>query len=72
MRDTETPASPVALFESEVGLDRIGMTVQYVPVMFSTSSALPVGKVGWYSYWRTGSDALVDDAIRVLKVATAP
>ena len=30
-------------------------SIQYVPTLFNTANNLPDGRVGWYSYWRTGA-----------------
>jgi HK97 family phage major capsid protein len=52
-------------FSQFVIVDRIGLTVQYIPAVFSTTNNRPTGEVGWYAYWRAGSDVLVTDAFRL-------
>lgn len=48
-------------------VDRIGMTVQYDPLL-KNSSGVPTGQVGWYAHWRVGADVVDANAFRVLKV----
>jgi HK97 family phage major capsid protein len=31
-----------------------GLSVEFIPHMFNTTSNLPDGRRGWYAYWRTG------------------
>jgi HK97 family phage major capsid protein len=51
-------------------VDRVGMSVEFIPHLFNTTTNLPDGRRGWYAYWRVGADSLVDGAFRVLNVAT--
>ena len=51
-------------------VDRVGMTVEYIPHLFNTTSNRPDGRRGWYAHWRVGADSLVDGAFRTLNVAT--
>lgn len=51
-------------------VDRVGMSVEFIPHLFNTSNNLPDGRRGWYLHWRVGADSLVDGAFRVLNVAT--
>ena len=37
-------------------VDRIGMSIEYIPHLFSTGNGLPNGRRGFYAYWRVGSD----------------
>jgi HK97 family phage major capsid protein len=45
--------------------DRIGMAVEFVPLLHSAGNALPNGRRGWYCYWRTGADAVTNTAFVV-------
>ena len=49
--------------------DRIGTRVELVPHVFG-SSHRPTGQRGFFAWFRTGSDVLVDNAFRMLNVAT--
>lgn len=42
-----------------------GTSIEFVPVTFG-SNGLPNGGRGWYMHWRTGADALVLNAFRIL------
>lgn len=53
-------------FSQYLVVDRIGMTVEFIPHLFHTANNRPSGQRGWYCYWRTGGDTLVDDAFRLL------
>jgi len=66
----DNPILYVGDFKQFIVLDRIGLTVEYVPTVFSTSNGRPTGERGWYMWWRSGSDVLVNDAFRVLNIAT--
>ena len=58
-------------WENYVILDRVGMSVTYIPPgHLKGASGRPDGRVGWYAYWRVGGESLVDEAFRVLNVAT--
>ena len=52
-------------------VDRVGLTVEFIPHLFATNANLPSGTRGWFAYWRTGSDSVNDDAFRVLSIPTA-
>jgi len=58
-------------FENYVIADRIGMTVEFIPHLFHTTSNRPSGSRGWYAYFRVGADSVSDDAFRMLDVASA-
>ncbi len=47
--------------------DRIGMTVQFVPVVMGANFR-PTGKVGWYVRWRNGARLDVPAAVQILNV----
>ena len=51
-------------FSSFVVVDRVGMNTAYIPVLFGASGR-PSGEMGWFSWWRTGSDVVVPDAFRL-------
>jgi HK97 family phage major capsid protein len=53
-------------FDQYLVVDRVGTTVEYIPHLFGTTNNRPTGQRGWYMYWRTGGDALIDDAFRLL------
>jgi HK97 family phage major capsid protein len=46
-------------------VDRLGTTITPVPVMVGASRR-PTGEAGFYLHFRTGADALVPDALRML------
>ena len=47
--------------------DRVGMAVEFVPLLMSTGNGLPNGKRGWYVHYRNGSD-VVNNTAFVLSV----
>ena len=49
--------------------DRIGSTIELVPHVFG-SNRRPTGQRGFFCWFRTGSDVMVDNAFRLLNVAT--
>lgn len=55
-------------FQQFVIVDRIGMTVQYIPAVFGANRR-PTGEVGWFCVWRTGSDVVIPDAFRLLNLS---
>jgi HK97 family phage major capsid protein len=58
-------------FSNYVIADRIGMSVDFIPHLFSTSNNRPTGQSGWYAHYRVGADSVNDDAFRMLDVASA-
>lgn len=58
-------------FSNYLIVDRIGMTVQYNPLVVG-SSQMPTGEVGWFAHWRVGADCINPAAFRLLKVTTNP
>jgi HK97 family phage major capsid protein len=48
---------------------RVGSSIEFVPHVFGANGR-PSGERGYYFYARVGGDVLVDDAFRVLNVAT--
>lgn len=57
-------------FSKYVIVDRVGLSVEFIPHLFNTSNNLPDGRRGWYAYWRVGAESIVDDAFRVMSVPT--
>jgi len=55
-------------FSKYLIVDRVGMSVEYIPHLFGTTNARPTGQRGWYAYWRVGADVLDVNAFRVLRV----
>jgi HK97 family phage major capsid protein len=58
-------------FRQYVIVDRIGMSIEYIPNLVGGSNNFPTGERGWFAHWRVGADSVVDAAFRVLTVATA-
>jgi HK97 family phage major capsid protein len=54
-------------FENFVVTDRIGMAVEFVPMLFGANRR-PTGQRGWYAYYRTGSDVVNANAFRLLDI----
>ncbi|HVR79748.1 MAG TPA: phage major capsid protein [Acidimicrobiia bacterium] len=50
-------------------VDRVGSSIELIPQLFGTNRR-PIGQRGLFLWFRTGSDSLVDEAFRVLNVAT--
>ena len=54
-------------FSQFVIVDRPGgMSVEYIPHLFNTTTNLPDGRRAWYATWRNGSDVTNADAFRLL------
>jgi predicted phage gp36 major capsid-like protein len=49
-------------------VDRIGMTLQYEPLVKSTSTGRPTGEAGWFAHWRVGADCVNANAFRMLRL----
>jgi HK97 family phage major capsid protein len=47
--------------------DRLGFTVELIPHLFGANRR-PTGQRGWFAWYRTGADVLVDGAFRLLNV----
>lgn len=45
-------------FENNVIVDRIGLTVEFIPNLFDPTTGRPNGSRGWAVHWRTGSDVV--------------
>ena len=49
-------------------IDRIGLSIELVPVVFGTANNYPTGQRGVFAMWRSGSGVLAENAFRYLKV----
>jgi HK97 family phage major capsid protein len=69
---TTTTGSKIVLFADFKSafaiVDRIGMTVELVPMLFGPVNRFPTGQRGFYAWWRNGSGILVANAARYLEV----
>lgn len=66
---TTTTGSKIAVygdFSQYAIVDRIGMSVMYEPLVKDTTTGRPTGQGGWLAFFRTGADALLPGAFRVL------
>lgn len=67
---TTTALDPELLlgdFSQFVIVDRPGgMTTEFIPHLFNTTTNLPDGRRAWYATWRNGSDVTNADAFRLL------
>lgn len=48
--------------------DRIGMTIEYIPQLFSTSNGRPTGQRGWFAHYRVGADSVNDNGMALLDI----
>jgi len=55
-------------FSNYVIADRIGMTVELIPHLFSTSNNRPTGQRGFFAFFRGGADSVLDGAFSLLNV----
>lgn len=55
-------------WDNYVIADRIGMSVEFIPHLFSTSNGRPKNQHGWLAYSRVGADSVNDGAFRMLDV----
>jgi HK97 family phage major capsid protein len=55
-------------FENYVIVDRIGMSVQYNPMLMGQTTGRPTGKAGWFAFWRVGADVVDPAAFRLLQL----
>jgi len=53
-------------FSNYVIARRTGMTVEFVPQLFSTGSGRPTGQRGWFMHARIGGNSVADAAFRLL------
>jgi HK97 family phage major capsid protein len=72
MVTTVTSASKVLLYGDIAAgfaiIDRVGMSVELVPHLFGSGNRFPTGQRGALAWWRTTSQILVPQAIRLLKM----
>ena len=57
-------------FRNYVIVDRIGLSVEFIPHLFNTANNLPDGRRGWYCHWRVGADSVNDNAFAMLSIPT--
>lgn len=50
-------------------VDRVGFSVQYVPVVIGANQR-PTGQAGWMGYWRVGAEVANPNAFRLLQLNT--
>ncbi len=55
-------------FEQYYIVDRIGMSVQYNPMVMGRTNSRPTGEAGWFAFWRVGADVADVDAFRLLQL----
>lgn len=55
-------------FSNYLIVDRVGLSVEFIPNLFSTSNGRPTGQRGWYAHWRVGADVSSTAAFRQLRV----
>lgn len=55
-------------FSNYLIVDRVGLSVDFIPNLFSTSNGRPTGQRGWYAHWRVGADVATTAAFRQLRV----
>ena len=53
-------------FSNYVIADRIGMSVELVPHLFATGNNRPSGQRGFFAFYRTGADSLLDGSLALL------
>jgi HK97 family phage major capsid protein len=53
-------------FSEFVIVDRAGLSIEFIPHLFSTGNGRPTGSRGLFAYWRTGSDVVVTSAFTLL------
>jgi HK97 family phage major capsid protein len=54
-------------FSNFVIAQRAGMTLEFIPQLFDTTTGRPTGSRGWYAYARHGFDSVNDNAFRLLQ-----
>lgn len=52
-------------------VDRVGLTVEFIPHLFDTANNRPSGMRGFYAYWRTGAEVVNASAAVMLSIPTA-
>jgi HK97 family phage major capsid protein len=61
---TGTKPAVLGDFRQFLIVDRVGLSVEYVPHLLSTSGPFPRGGRAFFAYWRTGSAVLFTNAFR--------
>jgi HK97 family phage major capsid protein len=69
--DLKSMALLVNLKASYVIVDRIGMSVEFVPHLFHADGKLPIGARGLYALWRNGAEVVNLDGGRILTSTAA-
>jgi len=67
-----TPGSSVLTFgdfNQFTIIDRVGMSIEYIPHLFHTTSNFPSGQRGLFAYWRNTSDVTVAAAFKTIKIS---
>jgi HK97 family phage major capsid protein len=49
-------------------IDRVGTSIQFIPVVFGTSGGRPKGTAGWFAMKRVGADVLTSSAFKLLRL----
>lgn len=49
-------------FQNFAIVDRVGLTVEFIPHLFDPTTGRPNGSRAWYVHWRTGSDVVNNTA----------
>lgn len=55
-------------FSRYVIVDRLGLTTEFIPNLFDTSTGRPTASRGWLAHWRTGADVTDVNAFRQLRL----
>jgi HK97 family phage major capsid protein len=61
---TGTKPAVLGDFRQYLIADRVGLSVEYVPHLLSTSGPFPRGGRAYFAYWRTGAGVLFTNAFR--------
>lgn len=57
-------------FQHYLIYDRVPSQLELIPNLFGTTNGRPTGQRGFYYWWRTGANSLVDNAFRLLQAVT--
>ena len=55
-------------FSRYVIVDRVGMSIEFIPHLFATANNLPSGQRGYFGFWRVGADVSDVNAFRILRI----
>jgi HK97 family phage major capsid protein len=58
-------------FSNYVIVDKVGMSVEFIPNLFGTTNGRPIGRRAWLAHWRTGADSVIDIAFALLQDGTS-